>query len=177
MEISKIVAAAAGGDQRAWSELVRRYAGLVMATARSFRLTPHEVEDVSQLTWLLLAVHIRSLREPRAISGWLATTARRESMRLLQRRDHELPMEDERLDLEDRVTPAVDDDLLRAELRAQVRRGFELLSERCQQLLRLLARDPPTSYREVSATMDMPVGSIGPIRARCLEQLKNKAGL
>jgi RNA polymerase sigma factor (sigma-70 family) len=177
MEIDKLVAAAASGDQRAWSELVRRYAGLVLSTARSFRLSQHEVEDVSQLSWLLLAMHIRSVREPRAIGGWLITTAKRESVRLLRRRDHEYPVDDAQLDLEDRGTPAVDDDLLREELRAQVRGGFALLSERCQQLLQLLARDPPASYREVGATLNMPLGSIGPIRARCLEQLRAKSGL
>jgi RNA polymerase sigma factor (sigma-70 family) len=175
-ELGKVVAAAADGDQRAWSELVRRYAGLVLATARSLRLSPHEVEDISQMTWLMLAMHIRALREPNAIGGWLATTARREGLRLLQRRIREYPMEDEHLEMEDRG-PGVDDDLLRQELRAQVRGGFALLGERCQQLLRLLARDPPASYSEVSLALEIPMGSVGPIRARCLQQLRQKAGL
>jgi RNA polymerase sigma factor (sigma-70 family) len=176
-ELGKIVAAAAGGDQRAWSELVGRYAGLVLATARSFRLPTHEAEDVSQLTWLLLAMHIRSVREPQAIGSWLVTTTKREAVRLLKRRHREYPVEGEHLDLEDRGMAAVDDEVLREELRAQVRGGFARLADRCQQLLRMLARDPPASYHEISAELDMPPGSIGPTRARCLQQLRQLAGL
>jgi RNA polymerase sigma factor (sigma-70 family) len=172
-----VVEAAAAGDQQAWSELVRRYGGLVLATARSLRLPTPEAEDISQLTWLSLAMHIRTLRDPLAIGGWLVTTARREGLRLLQHRSHEYAVGEEHLDVENRVLPAVDEEMLRAELRAQIRSSFARLPERCQQLLRLLARDPPASYGEVSAALSMPLGSIGPVRARCLEQLRRSPGL
>ncbi len=176
-QIAEMVAAASAGNQQAWSELVRRYAGLVLSTARSVRLSRQEVEDVSQITWLLLAMHIRDLREPEAISGWLITTAKRESLRMLRHRDIEHAVQDDLLDIPDRNTPAVDEGLLREERRAQVRRGFARLPERCQRLLRLLAGDPPASYSEVSAALGIPMGSIGPIRARCLDRLRRAAGL
>jgi RNA polymerase sigma factor (sigma-70 family) len=176
-DIAELVAAAAGGDERAWSELVRRYSGLVLATVRAVRLPPEDVKDVGQVTWLQLATHIRSLRDPLAIAGWLATTARHEAIRLARRRRQEQRLDDEHAEIADPHAPPLDEGLLRDEGRARVRRGFAKLSERCQRLLGLLARDPPLSYTEISAAMDMPIGSIGPTRARCLDRLRQAAGL
>jgi RNA polymerase sigma factor (sigma-70 family) len=175
-EIAELVAAAAGGDQRAWSTLVRRYAGLVMATARAVRLVPEDVEEVSQVTWLLLATHIRGLRDPLAVAGWLVKTATREAVRLARQRRQQSRFSEELFDAPAQQAPP-EEGILRDELREQVRRGFALLPERCQLLLAMLARDPPLTYREVSAALDMRVGSIGPVRARCLDRLKRAAGL
>jgi DNA-directed RNA polymerase specialized sigma24 family protein len=49
------------------------------------------------------------------------------------------------------------------------------LPRRSQILLRLLIADSPLSYREISESMSMPIGSIGPTRARALEQLRRLA--
>ena len=171
-EIAKLVAAAAEGDERAWSELVRRYAGLVWAAARQVRLPPQDVEEASQLTWLQLALHIRGLRDPGAISGWLATTARREALQLARRR-WDQPLTDEHLEAADRASGGPDEELLRAEQRAQVQAALDTLDERCQRLLRLLAQEPPSSYRAISTELVIPMGSIGPVRARCLQRLRS----
>jgi RNA polymerase sigma factor (sigma-70 family) len=171
-EIAKIVAAAADGDERAWSELVRRYAGLVWAAARQVRLPAQDVEEASQLTWLQLSLHIRGLRDPGAVGGWLATTARREALQLARRR-WDQPLTDEHLQAADRATGGPDEELLRAELREQVRAALDTLGERCQRLLRMLAQEPPSSYREISAELLIPMGSIGPVRARCLQRLRS----
>ena len=42
----------------------------------------------------------------------------------------------------------------------------------CQQLIALLIEDPPVSYADISAKLGIPVGSIGPSRARCLAKLR-----
>lgn len=175
MEIAKVVAAAADGDERAWSELVRRYAGMVWAAARQVRLPAQDLEEASQLTWLQLSLHIRSLRDPAAISGWLVTTARREALQLARRR-WDQPLTDDHLEAADRVSGELDEELLRAELRDRVRAALRTLDERCQQLLRMLAQEPPSSYREISAELVIPMGSIGPVRARCLRRLRSAIG-
>jgi RNA polymerase sigma factor (sigma-70 family) len=173
-----LVATAATGDERAWAELVRRFGGLVWGTARSFRLSQQDIEDVSQTTWLLLAGHIHRLREPEALPGWLVTTTRRESIRVGQRRRVEIrEFEYEQPDLPDRTLAQPDEGLLREELREHVRRSLEKLPEPCQRLLAMLATDPPMSYRAVGLALDMPTGSIGPTRARCLERLRRIARL
>lgn len=176
--IDEVVNAARGGDQDAWRELVRRYTGTVWAVARSYSLSRQDTEDVSQTAWLQLATHLRTLKEPAAIGGWLATTARREIIRLLRRRGRELPTDPRSLgaDVAD-VVEHGEEIAIRAELRAIIRMGFARLPEHCKKLLALLVQDPPLSYIEISEVLSMPRGSIGPMRARCLSRLRKVTGL
>jgi RNA polymerase sigma factor (sigma-70 family) len=165
-----LVRAAAAGDQAAWNAIVDRFSGLVWATARAHRLPRDEAADVAQTTWLRLVENLDRIREPERIGAWLATTARRESLRALRRGAREQPTDE--VDLLE--APADDEleGLLLPERDAALWRAFATLSERCRTLLRLLMSDAEPSYEEVSAALDMPVGAIGPTRMRCLERLR-----
>ena len=55
---------------------------------------------------------------------------------------------------------------------AQLRVALAKLPERCRKLLRVIAASDEANYGEVAAALDMPVGSIGPTRSRCLERLR-----
>ncbi len=55
---------------------------------------------------------------------------------------------------------------------ALLHRALGRLGDRCRTLLRLLATEPPPAYEEISTILEMPIGSIGPTRGRCLEQLR-----
>jgi RNA polymerase sigma factor (sigma-70 family) len=172
-----LVRDAASGDKSAWDELVERYSGLVWAVARGHRLAHADAADVFQTTWLRLVEHLARLREPEHLGGWLSSTARHEALRMLRLRRRELPEEDMALGRE-AVDPegswAADPEvaLLAHEDRVALVAAFGRLPGRCQSLLRLLAADQPLSYSEVSSTLDMPIGSIGPTRGRCLEHLR-----
>jgi RNA polymerase sigma factor (sigma-70 family) len=167
-----LVLAAADGDDAAWEALVDRFAGLVWGVARSHGMSEADAADVSQSTWLKLAENVRSIRQPERIAGWLATTARNESIRILRRghRDipvgtrHEVPMADEVSDVAARM--------LEEERDMALMRAFETLPIRCKTLLRVLTAAPAPSYAEASQALDMPIGSIGPTRARCLQHLR-----
>jgi RNA polymerase sigma factor (sigma-70 family) len=174
MPTAKVVIAARDGDQIAWRELVRRFARMLWGIARSYRLSAQDAEDVSQATWLQLATHLRSLEEPAVVGGWLATTARRESLRLASRRAREVPTEPQEpaADFSDGAVEQGEDVVLRAERLREVRLAFAQLPEFCRRLLALLMKDPAPSYEEISALLDMPRGSIGPTRARCLSRLR-----
>jgi RNA polymerase sigma factor (sigma-70 family) len=173
---ASLVLAAAAGDQRAWDELVERFGGLVWAIARAHRLGPADAADVSQTTWLRLVEHLHRLRDPDHVGGWLATTARHECLRVIRRANREMP--DDRLDTElDAVgepAPSPESVVLSNERRRMLWQALNRLSARCQLLLRALAASPDSSYAEVSAALAMPVGSIGPTRARCLEHLRRE---
>lgn len=171
--VEEVVSAAAAGDQVAWRELVSRYARTVWFVTRSFRLSDADAQDVSQTTWLLLAVHLKTIKDPAAVGGWLATTTRRECIRLLRRRGRELPI-DPQGPAEDRDagTDQGEDAVLRAEQRALVRAAFAQLPEACRRLLGMLMRDPPPSYEVIGLELGLPRGSIGPTRRRCLERLR-----
>ncbi|HET6685932.1 MAG TPA: sigma-70 family RNA polymerase sigma factor, partial [Jiangellaceae bacterium] len=81
---SDLVRDAAGGDQGAWNQLVDRYSRLVWAVARGHRLAHADSADVFQTTWLRLVEHLGRLRDPEQLAGWLSTTARHESLRVLR---------------------------------------------------------------------------------------------
>lgn len=163
--------AAAGGDRRAWDGLVERYSGLVWAVARSHRLSHADAADVYQATWLRLVEHLDDIRDADRIGAWLATTARHEALALMRRTRRDMPVADFDASVAD-ITAGVDERLLEAEEHKALWRAFGRLSGRCQQLLRVIFADPPPSYAEMSAALDIPVGSIGPTRARCLANLQ-----
>jgi len=177
--LTALVTSAAAGDTRAWNALVERYAPLVHATCRRWRLDDADVADVSQTVWLRLVENLGRLREPQALPGWLRTTTVRECTRLYHARRRERP-DDLTVHLEhspdDRSGP-VDEGLLAAERNAALRAAFAELPERCQRLLGLLMRDPPAAYTDITARLGMPGGAIGPNRARCLDRLRHSPTL
>ena len=171
-----LLRAATRGDERSWNVLVDRYSGLVWAIARNHRLSSTDADEVFQTTWLRLVEHAARLQDPAKVGGWLATTARHESLRMLRRCGRQIPMGDDMPEPPDH-TPAPDADLLRNERDASLWSAFSRLPERDQALLRMLTADPSPSYEAIGAALDMPVGSIGPTRARCLERLRREAEL
>jgi RNA polymerase sigma factor (sigma-70 family) len=169
--VAVLVARARVGDQTAWNALVDRYGPTVLAVCRRYRLSDADAADVRQNVWLKLLENLAHLREPEALPGWLVTTTRRECLSLLRLTRRSSPLRDH--DLVDRSDDAaLDVDLLRAERQAALRAAFADLPPRCQQLLTMLMSTPPTPYDEISRRLDMPVGSIGPTRARCLSKLR-----
>ncbi len=167
------VMAATAGDSQAWDRLVERFSSLVWAVARSHRLNDADAADVSQTTWLRLAEHLHRLRQPERVGGWLATTARNEALRTARRAARMVPVDDDFDLLVDQDLHDVDRRILDYERDADLWLAFRALALPCQRLLRTLMADPAPSYAEVSAALGMPVGSIGPRRARCLERLRS----
>jgi RNA polymerase sigma factor (sigma-70 family) len=170
-----LVARAAGSDQTAWDELVERYSPLVWSICCRYRLSSEDVEDVGQSVWLRLVEQIGNLREPAALPGWLATTTQRECLRVLRKHDRLVPLPDE-------LPPTADDavieeEIMVAERNAALRAAFAELPPRCRQLLSMLMSDPPQPYARISVILQIRVGSIGPQRARCLQQLRRSRHL
>jgi RNA polymerase sigma factor (sigma-70 family) len=169
--LDRVVAAAATGDERAWAELRDRYATRVRAVARRYRLAPHDVDDVAQTTWLRLVENIRHVRDANAVGMWLETTARRESLALLRRRKRECPTDD--ATLVDRPTePVAERRLVAAEQRVALTSSLRQLPRHQQRLLAAMLAESEPSYAELAATLKMPIGSIGPTRARSLARLR-----
>ena len=161
------------GDPGAFDEIVERYAPLVWSICTRFRLSRSDAEDVGQNVWLLLVEHLGNLREPAALPGWLATTTRRECLRVVTsaRKSERLgtKLDEAFRFVDDR---AIDEEILTAERNAALRAAFAELPLRCQQLLSMLTAEPPYSYAQISERLNIPIGSIGPQRARCLERLR-----
>jgi RNA polymerase sigma factor (sigma-70 family) len=170
IDLVELLAAAANGDERAWSALVSHFHGLLWATARGCGLSDADAADVTQTTWMRLAERLGSIAQPAALPGWLVTTTRREAIRVSARARRPLPaVLFSSVVLDQDQSPA--DLLVRAERQHELRAAFRHLGERCRLLLAMLTGDAPLSYEEISAEVDIPLGSIGPTRRRCLTKL------
>jgi len=171
--LGRLVERAAAGDECAWRELVDELGGLVWAVARSHRLSDADAADVAQTTWVRLVEHLDRLDDPACVGAWLATTARRECLGVLRRSARLVPHGDE-LPEEVDDAPAPGAALLARERDAALWAAFARLGGRDRALLRMLVADPAPSYEEIGAALEMPIGSIGPTRARALARLERE---
>ena len=177
--VAELVEGARRGDQRVWDELVERFLPLVSAIIARHRLRGHDADDVNQTVWLRLVEHLDTLREPRALPGWIATTTRHECLRVVDRSKRSVSVDPQVPTQFDRVRDDSDlsDDLLALEQHEALRAALLELPDDRRELLTLMLADPPLPYREISRLLGIPVGSIGPTRARALEQLRNSNAL
>lgn len=170
------------GDSRAWEQLVRRYQRLIFSIARRARLDADDAADVFQTVFARLHEHLDGLTQPERVRAWLVTTARRETLRLLRDARRSVPLlTSESTDDHDpgAIPELADPDPLPQELLEQLqlqhrmRLARQRLAEPCRSLLDLLyCQDEPPAYAEIAVRLDMPEGSIGPTRSRCLAKLR-----
>jgi RNA polymerase sigma factor (sigma-70 family) len=171
--VAALVVEARGGNAGAWEELVARFGGMIAATGRRYRLSPPDVAELQQTTWLRLVENLHRIEQPERVGGWLATTARRESLQLLKRAAKYHSGADQMLaNMPDRHLPEPDARPIAEERDTLLRVAWDRLKPRCQELLTLLITDDPLGYKDLSQLLKMPIGSIGPTRARCLEHLR-----
>lgn len=168
--------AAKAGDQEAWCTLVQRLTPRLFGVARGLGLGPSDAADVSQLAWLRLLSHLDDIREPERVGGWLMRTVRNEAIGHLRRagRQVAMPADSDELELDVVGQPDVDAGLLRDERETALVKAFARLPARCQVLLRLLMADRRANYNSVAGTLEMPIGSIGPTRRRCVDLLRRE---
>lgn len=173
-EVVDLVSGARSGDQRAWDALVAQFASLIWSICRRYRLGDADAEDVGQSVWLQLVDHLDQVRDPAALPGWLATTTRRECIRVLrvttgvQSAGRGAGVES----IAGEQAWTAEQEVLAAERHAALQEALADLSPAGQRLMAMLVADPPVPYAEIAARLGMAVGSIGPIRARCLDRLR-----
>ncbi|MDX6717785.1 MAG: hypothetical protein QOJ63_39 [Solirubrobacteraceae bacterium] len=169
-QLAAMVGAARAGDDEAWTRLVHRFDRMLRHIARSYRLAPADVDEVVQTTWLELLEAIQRIRDPAAIGGWLATVTRRNALRRRQMHVREQLTDDPGLgDRPDSGGPEAS--VLAAERRVALAAALAALPDRDLRLLTVLLGQPMLDYRQVGELVGMPVGSIGPTRARALARL------
>lgn len=166
-----LATAAKAGDGHAWDVLIGRYGGMVKAVVTAFRLSEADAADVVQNAWLHAVEQVGDLREPERFGGWLRTIARRECLTLWAQRRRELL--DGRL-AENAVEPSPSPEalVLVRESAEAVRAAVAALTRRRRILVETLFYQPTPDYELVARTAGMPVGSIGPSRARAMRVLR-----
>jgi RNA polymerase sigma factor (sigma-70 family) len=165
------------GNAGAWHQLLNKYERLVYSIALRYGLSRDDAADIAQITFTILIQSLDSLAEDSRLGPWLATVARRHTWRLLERNRREAASE--RLEATDIAESAVllgksdAESIEHWELTEWLDAGLSKISENCRKLLLALYFQPErSSYAEVAERLDMPIGSIGPSRARCIKRLK-----
>lgn len=164
------------GDADALDDLIARMTPVLWHVVRAYRLPAEVAEDVMQGTWLALVRSGEGVSDGQAIGRWLTTVARRTASRARARIERDRATDP--ADLEP-FTPTERSAEARAVERdesSQLWQTLEGLDERCQRLLRVIAFSPRPDYAALSSALDMPIGSIGPTRGRCLAKLRSLLG-
>jgi RNA polymerase sigma factor (sigma-70 family) len=176
--LATLVMRARNGDEHAWAALVERYAPLIWSICRKYRLDNSDAADAGQNVWLHLVDQLDKLRDPAALPGWLVTATRQECGRISRSTQvkHTTRYTPDVASVPD-DQPSAAEQLLVAERHAALRQALAHLPPCCQQLLTLLAEDPPVRYAEISTEMGIPAGSIGPTRRRCLDKLRRQPAI
>ena len=167
-----LIRACRAGDARAWERLLEKYERLIFSISLNYGLTAEDAADVTQITFTIFLQNLNTLSDEIRLAPWLATVARRHTWRLLARNRREAVNPDEDL-AGNEALGGIMYDQDRSELIEWLSHGLSLLDDRCRRLLLALYFDAEQpSYAQVADQLSLPIGSIGPTRARCLEQMK-----
>lgn len=175
IDLPALMARCRAGEQMAWEELVRELSGLVYSIPVRAGFAQDEVDDIVQSVFAILVRRIDSIEDPQALPKWFTVTTQRACWREIRsgrsrrsrERDHALHASDSDYEAVQKIAEA--------EYRAEVvRSAMQKIGRPCERLLRLLfgeSRGKSPGYSGISEVLGMPVGSIGPTRARCLKRL------
>lgn len=157
------------GDRDAWAELFDRYHRLVRSIAISYGLRNDDVDEVVQIVFTIVVQQLDRFQPETRLAAWLSSVTRRHVWRVLERRRRELAVADADVwsshrDVDEAADREADRDWLRS--------GLATLPASCRRLLEALYLRGERSYAEVADELGIPIGSIGPTRARCLERLR-----
>lgn len=177
---NRLVQECLSGNREAWESLVQRYSRLIYSIALRSGLSEDDAADIFQAVCVKLLANLEKLKDDKHLTGWLITTAKHECVHTLRQRQRTqslMPIHnnDSKLALLAADDPFPDEAMVHVEEEHMVRQAVTELNTRCRQLIELLyLADPPASYVDISQSMNMPIGSIGPTRARCLKNLKER---
>jgi len=169
----RLFAAYRDGDSGKMSDLVRLLTPILWHTVRASRLDTATAEDVVQTVWLALVRRADTISEPLAVLQWMVVTAKREAWRVARTQARVRP---EDMDASPPGGPdsphSVEDEVVRDDVQNRLWHHISLLPERCRALLRVIAFADRPDYADLAKALDMPQGSIGPTRGRCLAKLR-----
>lgn len=182
LDLARLVRRCGAGDDTAWDALVERFSGLVYSVAKRAGLNNDDAEDVAQSTFLTLYKNLDRINNPEALAGWLSVTAAREAFRVKRVSQKYVSVDDGARGLDELIAAEDASAEEVAELSVAidaVTQALAALRQKCKELLTLLYLQDSPSYQDISERLDIPIGSIGPTRARCIDSLRTllkKAG-
>ncbi len=176
-DVADLVEACRQGKPKAWDLFLERYGRLIWSVALRLGANSAEAEEIFQRTWVAVVEGIGRVEQPERVHRWLASTARHQTWQLFdeRRRSRRFASLEEAHDQDDesQIGAIQERDILALEAGEMARQALAQLDDRCRELLtQLFLANPPLDYQEISRRTGLAVGSIGPIRARCLSRLR-----
>lgn len=157
------------GDQAAWNELVDRFGRLVYSIPRKIGMSAADADDVFQAVFGIVHRRLETLRDQTRLPAWIIRTTYRECWRAKKFYKSTPKLND----VSEPSDAELDDAVVKLETQHAVRQGLTMLDEKCRGLLEaLFFTMPDAPYEEIAANLGMPIGSIGPTRARCFKKLE-----
>ena len=174
-DLERLLTRCRRGDSESWSRLVERLQSLVYSIPRRYGLGPDDAADVFQTTFQALYRNLDRIESAQALPKWLSVTAARESLKVKRIQSRTTLAEDHGIPLEEivaREDSTAESDAVAAESAMLAREAIGALDDRCRDLLTALYLGSDAPYAEISTKLGLPVGAIGPTRARCLDKLR-----
>jgi RNA polymerase sigma factor (sigma-70 family) len=180
LDDAKLIDACLKGDSQAWEALIHRYQRLIYSVPIKIGFSPIDAADIFQSVCVKLLEGLSSLREREKVSSWLITTTTRECWRVIAKQRRETAPSIYGEDFEREITnrlksaePLADQKAVEYERQQLVREAVSALPERCRMLITMLFYgSDEASYAEIARKLNIPMNSLGPTRARCLQKLK-----
>jgi RNA polymerase sigma factor (sigma-70 family) len=167
-----LIEACLQGDEEAWAALVERYSRLIYSIPIRFGFSQTIADEVFQETCLALLEGMHTLQNHDRLSSWLMTVSRRACIRRIRQKAG-VEMEEDWETAVPANDPPLENTLIQLEQQNLIYQAIKSLSPHCQQLLTtMFLTEPAPSYEEIASQLDIPVGSIGPYRSRCLKKLR-----
>lgn len=172
----ELVKACLNGDESAWEKIVYKYQNLLYSIPRRAGVSRDFASDVLQEVFTALFEKLETLENPEYLRAWLITTAHYKTLQHIYREKrgkYKSIDEDEEsnFDIPDSQLPP-DEIFLQLEKEKQIEIALTSINERCRRLLTMLyLEQEPVPYADVAQFLNIPVGSIGPTRSRCLKKL------
>lgn len=173
----ELVKACRDGDESAWETIVLKYQNLLYSIPRRAGLSSDLASDVLQDVFTTLFEKLANLEKPEYLRAWLVTTTQHKTIHLIQRETRGKPRSidaeegDVFFEISDSA-PLPDEALVKLERERQIENALERIDERCRRLITMLYLEQnQIPYAEIAQLLNIPLGSIGPTRARCLQKL------
>ncbi len=173
IEPEDLIRACIRGEDSAWRLFLERYGDLIFSVPLKMGLSHSDAEEVFQVTVLALVERLGTLNDPRRIVAWICEVTRRQTLYYLRKRSRESFGDDEAFDAATDASPGAHEAFESLEASQVVHEALAKISSRCRDLLTALyLSDPAPAYKQIAESLEIPIGSIGPTRARCLKALQ-----
>lgn len=179
---AELVRAAQNADAASLGLLLERHRPQLYGLALQILRHRQEAQDAVHDAFLVALCRIDQLREPEAVGGWLRTILRNVCLMRLRKGQGEILFDEPAARLEkEPFEPSAEESIDRLALRDWVWTALSELPEPLRVTAMLRYFGSYASYEEISAILDVPVGTVGSrlsqVKVKLADALLKTAGL